>query len=393
MDKNKYQNRAFYFLLGGLFFTPISAYAAIPLTLTSFVLLILSKPDMKLNLLDKLQIILLGTMLLSSIFGVYKKHSFYATCALLSYVLIYFLAKKLITEKTRIEKFIKTLAVLITIVSLIGILQYISGFSLVYNNIPIIAPSMGKNRITSICYNPLILAALIGFSLPVLISFLIEEKTRKFLWFSIVSGIIAFFLTSSRAPTVVLIFSLSILFFIKKKKLIAFSIPIVITLITILYSPLRVRLIIAFKEGINLNRIISAKAGIKMWKDNSVLTGVGIHNFYLLFEKYSPPEYKKGAHYVHNMYLNFLAEAGILGLSALIAVFGVAIKWSRDNYSRLTENLKENPYQKWLSQGLFVSLIGITIHNILDNTIYVVGLGMLFWTGMGIISGIYSKIN
>jgi putative inorganic carbon (hco3(-)) transporter len=393
MDKNKYQNRAFYFLLGGLFFTPISAYAAIPLTLTSFVLLILSKPDMKLNLLDKLQIILLGTMLLSSIFGVYKKHSFYATCALLSYVLIYFLAKKLITEKTRIEKFIKTLAVLITIVSLIGILQYISGFSLVYNNIPIIAPSMGKNRITSICYNPLILAALIGFSLPVLISFLIEEKTRKFLWFSIVSGIIAFFLTSSRAPTVVLIFSLSILFFIKKKKLIAFSIPIVITLITILYSPLRVRLIIAFKEGINLNRIISAKAGIKMWKDNSVLTGVGIHNFYLLFEKYSPPEYKKGAHYVHNMYLNFLAEAGILGLSALIAVFGTAIKWSRDNYSRLTENLKENPYQKWLSQGLFVSLIGITIHNILDNTIYVVGLGMLFWTGMGIISGIYSKIN
>ena len=90
MDKNKYQNRAFYFLLGGLFFTPISAYVSIPLTLTSLVFLILSKPDIKLNLLDKLQIILLGTMLLSSIFGVYKKHSFYATCALLSYVLIYF---------------------------------------------------------------------------------------------------------------------------------------------------------------------------------------------------------------------------------------------------------------------------------------------------------------
>jgi len=393
MDKNKYQNRAFYFLLGGLFFTPISAYVSIPLTLTSLVFLILSKPDIKLNLLDKLQIILLGTMLLSSIFGVYKKHSFYATCALLSYVLIYFLAKKLITEKTRIERFIKTLIGLITLVSLIGILQYISGLSLVYNNIPIIAPSMGKNRITSICYNPLILAALIGFSLPILISFLIEEKTKKFLWFSVISGIIAFFLTSSRAPTVALIFSLSILFFIKKKKLIASLIPIIIVLITILYTPLRERLITALKEGINLNRIISAKAGIKMWKDNSVLTGVGIHNFYLLFEKFSPPEYKKGAHYVHNMYLNFLAEAGILGLSALIAVFGTAIKWSRDNYSQLTEKLKENPYQKWLSQGLFVSLIGVTIHNILDNTIYVVGLGMLFWTGMGIISGIYSKIN
>ncbi len=393
MDKNKYQDKAFYFLLAGLFFTPISAYAAIPLALTSLVLLILSRPNIRLNLLDKLQIILLGTMLLSSIFGVYKRHSFYATCALLSYVLVYFLAKALIIKKTHIEKFVKTIAILITLVSAIGILQYIAGFSLVYKNIPIVAPSMEKTRITSICYNPLILASLIGFSLPVLISFLIEEKTKKLLWISGILGIIAFLLTSSRAPTVALIISLSVLFFIKKKKLIAFLIPIVIMLTAILYAPLRARLLIAFKEGINTNRIVSAKAGIKMWKENSVFTGVGIHNFYLLFEKYSPPEYKKGAHYVHNMYINFLAEAGILGVSALIAVFGFAIKWSRDNFTRLQENLNNNAYQKWLSQGLFVALIGVTIHNLLDNTIYVVGLGMLFWMGMGIISGIYSKTN
>jgi len=393
MDKNKYQDKAFYFLLASLFLTPISAYAAIPLALTSLVLLILSKPNIKLNLLDKLQIILLGTMLLSSIFGVYKKHSFYATCALLSYVLVYFLAKELVIEKTRIEKLIKTIAILILLVSAIGILQYIASFSLIYKNIPIVVSSMGKNRITSICYNPLILASLIGFSLPLLISFLIEEKTKKLLWISIILGIIAFFLTSSRAPTVALIISLSVLFFIKKKKLIAFLIPIVIILIAILYMPLRARLLIAFKEGINTNRIVSAKAGIKMWKENSVFTGVGIHNFYLLFEKYSPPEYKKGAPYVHNMYINFLAEAGILGVSALIAVFGFAIKWSRDNFTRLKENLNNNAYQKWLSQGLFVALIGVNIHNLLDNNIYVVGLGMLFWIGMGIISGIYSKIK
>lgn len=393
MDKNKYQDRASYFLLTGLFFTPISAYLAIPLTLTSLFLLTLSRPHFKLNLLDKLQLILLGTMILSSIFGVYKRHSFYATCALLTYILIYFLAKALFIEKTRIDKFVKTIAILITLVSTIGILQYIASFSLVYKNVPIVAPSVERTRITSICYNPLILAALIGFSLPILISFLIEEKTKKLLWISTTLGITAFFLTSSRAPTVALIISLSILFFIKKKKLIAFLMPIFITLIAILYTPLRTRLLLAFKEGINTNRIISTKAGIKMWKENSVFTGVGIHNFYLLFEKYSPPEYKKGAPYIHNMYINFLAEAGILGVSALIAVFGVAIKWSRDNFTILKENLNNNVYQKWLSQGLFVALIGITIHNLLDNTIYVVGLGMLFWIGMGIISGIHSKNN
>jgi len=128
-----------------------------------------------------------------------------------------------------------------------------------------------------------------------------------------------------------------------------------------------------------------------MWKENSIFTGVGIHNFYLLCEEYSPPGYNKGPHYVHNMYINFLVEAGILGVAALISVFGTAIKWSMENYSRLKENLRDNEYEKWMSQGLFASLIGVAVHNLIDNNIYVVGLGMLFWMGMGIVSGIYSK--
>ncbi len=391
MDKKTYKDKAFFFLLGGLFFTPISAYAAIPLTLTSLVLLLLSRNNIRFNLLDKLQIILLGTILLSSIFGVYKRHSFYASSAFLSYILVYFLAKELVSEKQRLEKFVKTLTALVTLVSVIGIIQYITGFSLVYKNIPIVTRPLGTNRIASICYNPLILAALLGFSLPILISFSIEEKSKVFSRVSIILGIITFFLTSSRGPTVALIFSLSILLFIKKKKLIAFSLPIALTVISLLYPPLKTRLFIAFKEGINLSRLTAFKAGIKMWKENSIFTGVGIHNFYLLCEEYSPVEYKKGAHYIHNMYINFLVEAGILGISALIAVFGTAIKWSLENYSRLKENLRDNEYEKWMSQGLFASLIGVAIHNLIDNNIYVVGLGMLFWMGMGIVSGIYSK--
>ncbi len=391
MDKKTYQDKAFYFLLGGLFFTAISAYVTIPLIITSLILVLLSKPSIRINLLDKLQIILLGTMFLSSVFGVYKRHSFYASCALISYILIYFLAKELVIGKNRIEKLVKTIAVLIIFVSVIGILQYITRLSLVYKSIPIVAPLIGKSRITSICYNPLILAALICFCLPVLISFAIEEKSKRFLWVSIILGIITLFLTSSRAPTVAFIFSLFILLFIKKKKLIAITLPIVLMIISLLFPPLRTRLLIAFKEGINPSRITAFKAGIKMWKENSIFTGVGIHNFYLLCEEYSPPEYKKGAHYIHNMYLNFLVEAGIIGAAALIAVFGVAIKWSRDNYNLIKEHLNNSEYERWLSQGLFASLIGVALHNLLDNNIYVVGLGMLFWFGMGIVSGIYTK--
>ncbi len=391
MDKKKYQDKALYLLLGALFFTPISAYVAIPLILISLILFTFSKPELKLNLLDKLQIILMGTMLLSSIFAVHKRHSFYAGSAFLSYILAYFLAKELINEKKHLEKFIKTLAVLVTLVSTIGIIQYITDYSLVYKGIPIVARDPDNIRIASICYNALILSSFLLFSLPILISFSIEEKSNKFLWVSVILGTIAFFLTYSRGPIVAFIFSLSILLFTKKKRLIAFTLPFIITAIVFLAPYFRTRLLDTFQEGANMSRIRGLKVGIEMWKKNSIFTGVGIHNFYLLFENYCPQGHSRGPRYVHNMYINFLVEAGIFGLAALVSVFGTAIKWSRDICYRLTKNLKNNKHEKWVSEGLFASLIGITIHNLVDNTIYVVGLGMLFWIGMGIVSGIYSK--
>jgi O-antigen ligase len=391
MNKKTCQDKALYFLLGALFFTPISAYAAIPLVLISLMLFTFSKPELRLNFLDKLQFILLGTMFLSSIFAVHKRHSFYASCALVSYILVYFLAKELINKKEHIEKFIKTLAALVILVSAIGIIQYITDYSLVYKGIPIVARDPDNIRIASICYNALILSSFLLFGLPILISFSIEEKSNKFLLVSAILGTIAFFLTYSRGPIVAFIFSLSILLFIKKKRFIAFTLPFIIVVIVFLTPYFRARFFHAFQEGANMSRIRGLKVGIEMWKKNSIFTGVGIHNFYLLFEKYCPPGHRRGARYVHNMYINFLVEAGILGLAALLFVFGTAIKSSRDIYFRLNKNLKNNEYEKWVSEGLFASLIGITIHNLVDNTIYVVGLGMLFWIGMGIVSGIYSK--
>jgi O-antigen ligase len=391
MDKKTYKDKAFYLLLGALFFTPISAYAAIPLVLISLLLLTLSKPDLRLNMLDKLQLVLMGTMLLSSIFAVYKRHSFYAGCAFLSYILAYFLAKELINEKQRLEKFVKTLAALVTLVSTIGIIQSITDYSLVYKGIPIVALDPDKIRIASICYNALILSSFLLFSLPILISFSIGKKSNKFFWVSVILGTIAFFLTYSRGPIVAFIFSVSILLFFKKKKLIALTLPFIIIAIIFLTPYFKTRFLYAFQEGANKSRIMGVKTGIEMWKKNSIFTGVGIHNFYLLFEKYCPPGHSRGPHYVHNMYINFLVEAGILGLAALVSVFGTAIKWSWDIYYRLSKNLKDNQYEKWVSEGLLASFIGITIHNLVDNTIYVVGLGILFWIGMGIVSGIYSK--
>ena len=388
MERNNCEKTSLYLLLGALFFTPISAYVSIPLMIFSLVFLLLFRKAPTFNLLDKLQFVLLGTVLLSSIFAVHKTHSFYAGSAFLAYLLAYFLAKALFNTEKRLESVAKVLGTLVLTVSIIGIFQYFTNFSLMIHDIPVVAPPSGSGRIASICYNTLILASFLAFSLPILIAFFIKGEDKIFFGIAAFLGLLTFLLTFSRGPTLALIGALFLFSLLLKKRAIAILILIISIILISFIGPLRMRFMQTFHCNNDFSRIIAFYAGIKMWKANSIFTGVGIHNFYLLFEKYALPGHTRGPHYIHCMYLNFLVDAGIIGFLALISVFAVALEWARNNYRKLSENSSKS----WMTAGLFGSFSGFLIHNLVDNTIYVVGLGILFWMGMGIVSSIADSL-
>jgi len=384
MRSKKFNRLSYYLLLGAFFFTPISAYIVVPLLAISLIFFILSRRTLYVNFLDKTQFALLVAVILSSIFAVNKLHSFYAGTAFIAYLLAYFLAKGIIENDERIEGVVKILGILVLIVSIIGIIQYFTGFSLIFRDIPIVASVNSKGRIASICYNTLILASFLGFCIPVLVAFFMKGDNRIFFGFSIVLGLVAFILTYSRGPTIGLIGALFLFFLLLRKRTAAVVILFVSVIIILFATPLRVRFLNTFNCYNDFSRIIAFHAGINMWKDNSILTGVGIHNFYLLFEKYALPPHSKGPHYIHNMYLNFLVDAGIIGFLALMTVFVTTLEWIRKKFAIL----KDNCTKSWLLAGLFGSFFGLLIHNLFDNTIYVMGFGILFWMCMGIVSSI-----
>ncbi len=389
MRSKKFNKLSYYLLLGAFFFTPISAYIVVPLLVISLIFFILSRRTLRVNFLDKTQFVLLVAVILSSIFAVNKLHSFYAGTAFIAYLLAYFLAKGIIVNDERIEGVVKILGTLVLIVSIIGIIQYFTGFSLIFKDIPIVAPVNSNGRIASICYNTLILASFLGFCIPILIAFFIKGNNRIFLSFSIILGFLAFIFTYGRGPTIGLIGALFLFFLLLRKRTAAVVILFISIIIILFATPLRVRFLNTFNCYNDFSRIIAFHAGINMWKDNSILTGVGIHNFYLLFEKYALPPHLKGPHYIHNMYLNFLVEAGVIGFLALMTIFVTTIEWIRKKF----RILKDNCTSSWLLAGLFGSFSGLLIHNLFDNTIYVMGLGILFWMCMGIVSGINSEPN
>ncbi len=382
----KSRSISFSLFASALVFTPISAYVSIPLLLLALIFLLRSKSKITLNLLDKLQLGLLCSILISSVFAVYKGHSFLCGSIFLCYILSYFLARVLLNNEKEIEKILTWFSCAVLIICIIGIVQYFTKFKITVKDIPIL--SMKGGRISSICYNPLILASFLGFLLPLFIAFFIKGFRRILLGISIVLIFITFFFTISRAPAIALIISLTVLIYLLiHRKLIAIVSPIVLITICLVYTPLRLRFIETFNPSTDRARKVTILPGIRMWKQHSILTGVGVHNFYMLYDKYCLHDEGRGPHYIHCMYLNFLVDTGIIGFSVLMAIFIILIRWSWQIYR------EETNFKRWVAAALFSSFLGFFIHNIVDNTPYVTGLGILFWAGMGIISGIHKTPN
>ncbi|MDO9575688.1 MAG: O-antigen ligase family protein [bacterium] len=380
----KYKAISLIFFTGALIFTPISAYVSVPLLLSAFIFLLISRYRITLNLLDKMQFALMGAVFLATIFAVYKGHSLLCSVIFIGYILFYFLARSLLNDEKSVIKIVDWLSYTTLIISIIGIVQYFTKFNLVIKDVPVIV--LKGERISSICFNPLILASYLAFVLPIFVAFFIKGYKRVILGATICLGLVAFFFTVSRGPTIGLIVSITVLIYLLvRKKLIAVIFPIALIVMCFMFTPLRTRFIKTVDPSTDIARKVTLVPGIRMWKNHSILTGVGVHNFYLLYEKYCFPEYGRRPPYIHCMYLNFLVETGIVGLSILIAIFIIIIRWSWQIYK------SNSDFKKWIAAALFSSFLGFLIHNIVDNTPYVAGLGFLFWAGMGVISGIHQE--
>ncbi len=143
-------------------------------------------------------------------------------------------------------------------------------------------------------------------------------------------------------------------------------------------------------------------AGIRMFTDRP-FTGVGIGNYGSAYKPYHIAIFVNSLDHAHNYYINIAAETGIIGLAAFIlfltAMFvagGHAYRTINRTYVRLkakrttpqngTSRLEAlnqlNTFGMYkndraLAIGLIASLLGICVHNLVDN-LYVHGMTILF---------------
>ncbi len=109
-----------------------------------------------------------------------------------------------------------------------------------------------------------------------------------------------------------------------------------------------------------LERLAHWQAGIRMFEDHPWL-GAGIGNYAANYGRYPQPHWYEPLGHAHNVFINFAAETGVLGLGAfLLFWFGIAWVAARQAWAR----------HGWIS-ALALGVLGtwtyLTVHGLFDN--------------------------
>lgn len=109
-----------------------------------------------------------------------------------------------------------------------------------------------------------------------------------------------------------------------------------------------------------LERLAHWQAGARMFEDRPWL-GVGIGNYGASYARYPQPHWYEPLGHAHNVFINFAAETGILGLVVFVMFwFGVALFAARMGWAGLG-------WISALATGVLGTWTYLTVHGLFDN--------------------------
>jgi len=108
-------------------------------------------------------------------------------------------------------------------------------------------------------------------------------------------------------------------------------------------------------------------------------SGVGFGNYAVAYPAVALPDWTNPLGHAHNYYLNVLAELGLGGLLAYLALWGAAFRMAWQAIRR------NRGLERGIAAGILGMIIHLSIHNFVDN-LYVHGLYLQIAVGLGLLA-------
>lgn len=297
------------------------------------------------------------------------------------YLGVYFLGYGYINTKAKLKQLFFCFLGATIFVASYGIFQYMQGISLLERLEWVDVEQFPelKTRVFATLSNPNLLAAYLSMSICIAIGIILdklkERREKIFVYGSIILGLTCLVLTFSRGAWLALCLVIVILgMLINKRILYVFLVLATIATIS-MHDVILPRILSAFNptDTSSALRIAFWESTIAMIVDNPWF-GVGWAGY-----QYAYPEYdffindpNVVIYHAHNMYLNMLAEIGVVGGITYLSLFFYLIKILHEKYTVLSQD--KGGVLSVISCTFVLLLIGIT-----DYPLFNLQISTIFW--------------
>ncbi len=120
--------------------------------------------------------------------------------------------------------------------------------------------------------------------------------------------------------------------------------------------------------------------------EQAPLYGVGLGNYEVVYDDYRLIYWEKPLGHAHNLYLNMLAETGVVGLIAYLLFWAIVF--------RLTWSLRRqpDPWSRSIAVGLLGCWVYVAVHSVFDN-LYVNNLFLHIGVLLGILAILHRRMT
>jgi len=299
----------------------------------------------------------------------------------IQYVLWYFVATQLCDRRRQVHTLATALVSLTTLMALYGIGQYVAGVEVPSTWIDQ-AEAGVRTRVFSIVGSPNVLGSLLTMVLPLGVAgFLTASRLRSRAAYGAASAVMALCLlfTFSRGAWLAcfaallafgLLYELRVLLALGAAALgVPVLVPDAVARVTYLFSSTYLA------SSVRAGRLARWQAAIEKVKAHP-LTGEGFGRFGGAVATRAIP----GSFYVDNFYLKTAAEGGLIALGTLLWLFVTAL---RAGYRAVIE--VRPPETRALAAAILSGLLGVLLHNAVENIFEVPMMVTLFWSLLGLL--------